>query len=720
MSEEAKNTMIERALIHLHFCLELYQIQVDNGRYFLHEHPATATSWKDPKVQEFIKINNIESTVMHMCQYGMTSTDKDGTVRPVYKPSKWISNSKAVLSRLTRKCTRDHQHGSLLDGKAKHAAIYPPDLCLQILRGVRDQIRHDESGGDDGACSELMAIMTDQDIAEVIKPYLADSDLNGVDHLHNDTKFYDDTTGLELDPDLVREARQEEIDFFHSKGVYKLVRRAVAFARTGKAPITIRWVYVNKGDDEHPDIRARLVAREIRKEASDGSMFAATPPLEAIKFLLSLAASSPELMGSKDEIKISFVDARRAYFNAECKENVFVELPHEDHVEGMCGQLVHWMYGTQKAASKWEQWYSNVLIKHGFTKGKASPCTFHHKAHNLRCVVHGDDFTTSGTDRDLNWFEAMLSKEFEVKVRGRLGSGPKDLQEIRILNRIARRTSDGYEWESDPRHAELIVKQMGVQESNSVVTPGVEIAEVEQDKEELEGEEATSFRGLAARANFLSMDRADIQFATKEICRKMAKPRRCDWAKLKRLARYLVGKPRMVQSFPWQRLPDRIDCYVDTDYAGCLETRKSTSGGVILHGTHCLRTWSTTQSVVALSSGEAELYGIVKGASMSIGLQSVLKDIDIQLDVIIHSDSAAARGMVKRNGLGKVRHIHVQELWVQDALREGRFKLQCVLGYDNCADLLTKHLEEKSMVRHAERIGLAILSGRSEIAPHVT
>ena len=97
-----------------------------------------------------------------------------------------------------------------------------------------------------------------------------------------------------------------------------------------------------------------------------------------------------------------------------------------------------------------------------------------------------------------------------------------------------------------------------------------------------------------------------------------------------------------------------------------------------------------------------------------------LKDIDIQLDVIIHSDSAAARGMVKINGLGKVRHIHVQELWVQDALREGRFKLQCVLGYDNCADLLTKHLEEKSMVRHAERIGLAILSGRSEIAPHMT
>eukprot|EP00972_Heterocapsa_arctica_P103210 15210078-Heterocapsa_arctica.AAC.1 len=71
----------------------------------------------------------------------------------------------------------------------------------------------------------------------------------------------------------------------------------------------------------------------------------------------------------------------------------------------------------------------------------------------------------------------------------------------------------------------------------------------------------------------------------------------------------------MVQRFNWQTSPDRITAIVDTDYAGCLETRKSTSGGVLMHGSHCIRSWSTTQSVIALSSGEAELYGIVKGAS---------------------------------------------------------------------------------------------------------
>jgi hypothetical protein len=132
---------------------------------------------------------------------------------------------------------------------------------------------------------------------------------------------------------------------------------------------------------------------------------------------------------------------------------------------------------------------------------------------------------------------------------------------------------------------------------------------------------------IAARANFMAMDRADVQYASKEICRRMAQPRRSDWARLKRLAGYLVGTPRMVQHFGWQSSPTRLDSIVDTDFSGCLETHRSTSGGVLMHGRHCLKTWSTTQSVIALSSGEAELYGIVKGTAMALGFQSVASDM---------------------------------------------------------------------------------------------
>ena len=289
-------------------------------------------------------------------------------------------------------------------------------------------------------------------------------------------------------------------------------------------------------------------------------MYVATPPLETLKWLLSLAASGHSKVGTKEEIKVSFVDARRAYFNAKCHENIFVELPHEDYQEGMCGKLEHWMYGTRGAASKWEDHYSNIMVNAGFVKGIATPCTFSHKDRDVRCVVHhGDDFTATGNDRQLDWFEKMLKDSFDVKLRGRLGSGPKDLQEIRILNRVARRTPDGFEWEADPRHAEIIIKEMGLTDATPVATPGLRDVQENRDETELEGLEATAYRALGARANFLSIERSDIQYAAKEICRRMSKPRVGDWHRLKRLGRYLLGKPRAIQCYNWQDLPENID-----------------------------------------------------------------------------------------------------------------------------------------------------------------
>ena len=87
----------------------------------------------------------------------------------------------------------------------------------------------------------------------------------------------------------------------------------------------------------------------------------------------------------------------------------------------------------------------------------------------------------------------------------------------------------------------------------------------------------------------------------------MAQPREADWLKLKRVARYLVGAPTLHQVFEWQEAPTLLHTYTDSDWAGDRETRKSTTGGAVTWGRHTLKTWSTSQSVIALSSWEAEL-----------------------------------------------------------------------------------------------------------------
>ena len=106
--------------------------------------------------------------------------------------------------------------------------------------------------------------------------------------------------------------------------------------------------------------------------------------------------------------------------------------------------------------------------------------------------------------------------------------------------------------------------------------------EGEETSAELVGAEATRFRAVAARANYLAADRPDIQYAVKEICRTMAKPVQGDWQKLVRLGRYLKGSPRCVLEYNWQEESSAPIGYTDSDWAGCKTIGKSTSGGLIM------------------------------------------------------------------------------------------------------------------------------------------
>ena len=151
-----------------------------------------------------------------------------------------------------------------------------------------------------------------------------------------------------------------------------------------------------------------------------------------------------------------------------------------------------------------------------------------------------------------------------------------------------------------------------------MVTPGQKRTgeDDKEDENEITGAEATKYRAMVARAIFLAQDRTDIAYAVKELSRRMAKPRTKDMKNLKRLGRYLIGKERAVVKFNRQSRTGLVNVWTDTDYAGCVETRKSTSGGLIMLGQHMVKSWSNTQSVLALSSGEAEYYGMVRGASI--------------------------------------------------------------------------------------------------------
>ena len=134
-------------------------------------------------------------------------------------------------------------------------------------------------------------------------------------------------------------------------------------------------------------------------------------------------------------------------------------------------------------------------------------------------------------------------------------------------------------------------------------------------------------------------------------------------------------------------------------------------------GTHCVKTWSSTQAIIATSSGEAEYYGVVKAASVGLGVRSLLADLGVTHDLEVLTDATAAKGLASKKGLGSTRHIEVHYLWVQERVHRGDLTLSKVWGHDNPADLLTKHLDSKTMNRYMSMFGMKYLDGRSASIP---
>ena len=430
--------------------------------------------------------------------------------------------------------------------------------------------------------------------------------------------------------------------------------------------ITTKWIDHNKGDEAVPNYRARFVGREVAYDKRD-DLYAATPPLESLKAVLSLCASR---QSGRNPSRIMALDVVRAYFYAPATRAVYIQIPAEDRLtgdEGHVAQLNLSFYGTRDAAKNWTQTYTAFLEQIGFATGLGSTCNFTHRNRLLAMTVHGDDFTASGSDLDLAWLQAQFKKRFEVKVQI-LGPGPGQEREVRILNRIITWTDGGLEYEPDQRHAEMVVRDLGLENAKPVATPGTRedqslasvpaidaAVEIEDESQLLNAAEAKLYRGVTARCNYLAQDRVDIQYPCKECSRRMARPRQGDWAALKRIGRYLKGAPRLIQLFKWQEMPKSVGVFADSDWAGCRSTCRSTSGGVARFGAHVLKTWSSTQATVALSSAEAELYALTKGAAQALSFITLLADLGAEAKATVHTDASAAIGIARRAGLGKFK-----------------------------------------------------------------
>ena len=230
------------------------------------------------------------------------------------------------------------------------------------------------------------------------------------------------------------------------------------------------------------------------------------------------------------------------------------------------------------------------------------------KENRVSGLTHGDDFVLTGPTKKLMESERNMTSVYPIKAKIIGYGSPKS---IKTLNRRLHWGKRGIVHRHDPRHVDVLVKDLGLEHVCSVQTPATPDVMEEEESEPL------------------SQDRADITFIVNDLCQNVSSPNQQSLAKLKRLARYLKRERQWGQVFEYGKMAEELAAFTDSDWAGCKETRKSSSAGVLMLGGHTLKAYTRKQKAIAKSSAEAELYAAALGASAAKGVQSMMRDLGL-------------------------------------------------------------------------------------------
>ena len=388
----------------------------------------------------------------------------------------------------------------------------------------------------------------------------------------------DRSTGLPLDAEMVRKARELEMQYMDELKVLENGNRDECMTETGRAPIPTDWVDINKGDSLRPNYRSRLVCQETRGRSTIdmedwAATFAATPPYEAFRLQLSLMMTGPRSQVDGDDEVLMLLDISLAHLHSSLARTVFVT------IDGKVYKLLKAMFGLRDAGAAFDRKVLDVMNLMGVSLGKFSICVGYRRAMDtiVRLVRWCDDFSLSGRRSLCSTFRDELGKHLLVETTAVLGPNVEmgDVQEAMHLNRLVRLYPPGaeggerWEIEADPRHVKILESQMGLNnESKAVSTPGVRMTD-EDDGKEFDCENCACYRSWTMRASYFSQDRCELQFAVKELARRMQQPNTKNMQALKRLVRFLKGSPRCLVVY--NRLTEQsfVDVFSDSDWAGC-------------------------------------------------------------------------------------------------------------------------------------------------------
>ncbi|GJV61195.1 putative ribonuclease H-like domain-containing protein [Tanacetum coccineum] len=438
------------------------------------------------------------------------------------------------------------------------------------------------------------------------------------------------------------DAMQEELLQFEIQKVWVLVDLPY-----GKKAIGTKWVYRNKKDERGVVVRnkARLVAQGHRQEEGIDydEVFAPVARLEAIRIFLAFAS----YMG----FIVYQMDVKSAFLYGKIDEEVYVSQPPgflDPKYPQKVYKVVKALYGLHQAPRAWYATLSTFLLKNGYRRGTIDKTLFLKKdKHDIILVqVYVDDIIFGSTKN--SWgdeFEALMKK---------------------------------------------ILKKFDFANVKSASTP------IETQKPLVKDEEASDvdvhlYRSMIGSLMYLTASRPDIMFAVCACSRFQVTPKSSHLSAVKRIFRYLKGKPKLGLWYPRVSSFD-LESYSDSDYAGANLDRKSTTGGCQFLGRRLISWQCKKQTIVATSTTEAEYIAAASCCEQVLWIQNQMLDYGFNfMNTKIYIDNESTICIVKNPVYhSKTKHIAIRHHFIRDAYEKKLIQVLKIHTDDNVADLLTK------------------------------
>jgi hypothetical protein len=426
-------------------------------------------------------------------------------------------------------------------------------------------------------------------------------------------------------------------------------------------------------------------------------MFANTPSLSALRVVLAAASAERQLLG--EQFLGVGLDLTKAFLNASLPpgQRVLIRPPKEAGLpKGVCWEAVRALYGLRQSPALWSKYLRSLMRDLGFCVSRSEPSVYKHSSKRITVIVHVDDLFIFGLNSDVDSFVEELTRRVKSSLPNYLrNSGDSVL----MLGRTIRLTARGFVVTTDDKHCRQVVEEMSQWRGKPLKqtkVPGRKVTSIEQNalSSKLDVKRHEAFRRNVGRLIYSSLDRPELMYMIKLLASDPAAPTEVSWLNLMNIAGYLVGREAAIMRFEVQfengKPPDTIHAFADSDWAGN-QTRKSTSGGLLVWGGCPVGFYSRGQSSFAMSSCEAELYSSISASAESLYTVGLLSELGVACKAVLHTDSAAALGLMQRPGLSRpMRHVEIKFLYLQDLIERGVLRAKKVGTKDNPADLLTK------------------------------